>query len=55
VHPVEWSIGEAVGMLAAYAVDKNITPHAVREKEHMLEEFQELIRSQGIDTHWPKK
>ena len=54
LHPVEWGIGEAAGMLVAYALDKQVIPRAVREKKPMLEEFQKLIRSQGIETHWPK-
>ncbi|UHG92381.1 FAD-dependent oxidoreductase [Spirosoma oryzicola] len=54
LHPVEWSIGEAVGSLVAYSLDKKVMPRAVREKETLLSGFQQLIRSQGIETHWPK-
>lgn len=54
LHPVEWSIGEAVGMLAAFALDKRTTPHAVREKTALLAEFQQKVRSQGIETRWPR-
>lgn len=54
LHPVEWSIGEAVGLLVAYSLDKKVMPRAVREKETLLSGFQQLIRSQGIETHWPK-
>ncbi len=53
LHPVEWSIGEAVGMLAAFALDKKTTPHAVRESDKLLADFQQLIRNQGIETQWP--
>ncbi|MEX0929226.1 MAG: FAD-dependent oxidoreductase [Balneolales bacterium] len=53
VHPVEWSIGEAVGMLVAYAQGKQISPHAVREKEQTLHDFQDFLQSQGIDIRWP--
>ena len=53
LHPVEWSIGESVGMLVAYALDKNVIPRAVREKQDMLEDFQNMVRAQGIETHWP--
>jgi hypothetical protein len=55
LHPVEWSIGESVGLLIAYALKKNIIPRAVREQPSRLEEFQQLIRSQGIETHWPTR
>jgi hypothetical protein len=54
LHPVEWSIGEAVGMLVAYARNKKVIPHAVREQQPLLEEFQQMLRSQGIETHWPE-
>jgi hypothetical protein len=55
LHPVEWSIGESVGLLVAYALNKRTIPKAVREKSVLLEEFQNMVRSQGIATHWPKQ
>lgn len=55
LHPVEWSIGEAVGILVAYSLDKRTAPRQVREKPELLEDFQRVIRSQGIETHWPKR
>lgn len=54
LHPVEWSIGEAVGLLVNYAMEKSVKPYAVRENSGLLEEFQNFIRSQGIETHWPE-
>lgn len=51
LHPVEWSIGEAVGMLVKFSGEKKVSPRVVREKH--LEEFQAFIRSQGIETAWP--
>lgn len=54
LHPVEWSIGETVGLLVAFALQKKVIPRAVREKPALLQEFQQLVRSQGIETHWPK-
>jgi len=55
LHPVEWNIGESVGLLVAYALNKKVIPRIVRENKEMLLEFQDLIRSQGIETHWPEK
>ncbi len=52
LHPVEWSIGESVGMLAAWSKKKNTLPRAVRENKGMLQDFQDFIRSQGIQTRW---
>ncbi|WP_339700271.1 FAD-dependent oxidoreductase [Algoriphagus aquimarinus] len=53
LHPVEWSIGEAVGMLVAYSLAKNVLPREVRAGNEKLNDFQEMIRAQGIETHWP--
>ncbi len=53
LHPVEWSIGEAVGMLVVFAQQKNVPPRAVREQKNLLTEFQSWIRTQGLETHWP--
>jgi hypothetical protein len=54
LHPVEWSIGESVGLLIKYALDKRVIPRTVREKNEMLVDFQGFIRTQGIETEWPK-
>ncbi len=53
LHPVEWSIGEAVGSLVAFSEKKKILPRVVREKTELLKEFQQWIRKQGLETHWP--
>jgi hypothetical protein len=54
LHPVEWSIGEAAGLLIAYSLQKKVIPQQVREGEDLLKGFQDLIRSQGIETEWKK-
>lgn len=54
LHPVEWSIGEAVGLLVAFAKNKKVIPREVREKPDLLKEFQMMVRNQGIETDWPK-
>jgi hypothetical protein len=53
LHPVEWNIGESAGSLVAFALAKKVTPEAVRQNKDLLNEFQDLIRSQGIETQWP--
>lgn len=53
LHPTEWSIGEAVGSLINYAIKKKVLPRGIREKRDMLEDFQKMIRAQGIETQWP--
>ena len=54
LHPVEWNIGESAGLLAAFCVEKQVLPRAVREKEGLLAEFQSLCLSQGIELEWPR-
>jgi hypothetical protein len=54
LHPVEWSIGEAVGMLVAFAKRKQVPPTAVRDGANLLSEFQQWIQGQGLETHWPE-
>ncbi|PTX18885.1 FAD dependent oxidoreductase [Pontibacter mucosus] len=54
LHPVEWNIGESVGMLIKFARSKNVIPRKVREDKALLAEFQEFIRTQGIETEWSK-
>ncbi len=54
LHPVEWNIGESAGTLVAFALKKKVVPRAVRENKLLLGEFQNLVRSQGIETHWPE-
>jgi hypothetical protein len=52
LHPVEWNIGESAGLLAAFCLGKNVPPRAVREKKELLEEFQTLLRDQGVELSW---
>ena len=53
LHPVEWSIGEAVGALVAFAQSKRTTPRAVRGSARLLEEFQQTLTAQGVELAWP--
>jgi hypothetical protein len=54
VHPVEWNIGESAGLLAAFCVERRVTPRAVRNGSELLEAFQALLRREGIELVWPK-
>jgi len=54
LHPVEWNIGEAAGLLASFALLKKVPPRAVRERPELLADFQKLIAGQGIETAWPE-
>ncbi len=52
LHPVEWSIGEAVGLLIHYAMQNKKTPHEIRNNNQTLLDFQSFVRSNGIATEW---
>jgi hypothetical protein len=54
VHPVEWNVGEAAGVLAAFCLAKQVTPRAVRNRPKLLEDFQALLRREGIELSWPR-
>ncbi|HKU96281.1 MAG TPA: FAD-dependent oxidoreductase [Vineibacter sp.] len=53
VHPVEWSIGEAVGALAAFALRQGIPPRGVRASGERLTDFQALLSDLGVPLRWP--
>ena len=53
-HATEWSIGEAAGSLAAFALDKAQPPRAVRADAGLLADFQRVLRAQGVLLEWPR-
>jgi len=55
LHPVEWNIGEAAGALAAFCLDRNTSPQAVHEKDHLRTDFLRVTENLGILRHWPWK
>ena len=54
LHPVEWNIGEAVGALAAFCLEKKIAPRAVLKTSERLKNFQSRLAAQGVPLDWPK-
>jgi len=54
LHPVEWNIGEAAGLLAAWVLRKKQAIHEVREKEAILRDFQKHLKDEGIQIRWPR-
>ena len=53
LHPVEWNIGETAGWLAAFCLDRATDPRTVRHTPRLLEEFQSLLITRGVELHWP--
>jgi hypothetical protein len=55
LHPVEWSIGEAVGELVAFCLAKKRVPRQVRKDAKLLGDFQEQLAQAGMDLDWPEE
>jgi hypothetical protein len=53
LHPVEWSIGEVAGYLAAWSIEQGQTPRYIRNSPNQLKTFQSLLVKQGIELDWP--
>jgi len=53
LHPVEWNIGEAAGYLAAYCLERGVSPREVRNTSSLLADFQGLLNRKGIRLSWP--
>lgn len=54
LHPVEWNIGEAAGLLAAFCLERRTVPVAVHAKVALRQEFQALLHRQAIEFEWPR-
>ncbi len=52
--PVEWNIGESVGVLVAYCLARKRNPREVREKQVLLGALQNILRSDGVEIAWPQ-
>ncbi|AJS60945.1 FAD-dependent oxidoreductase [Paenibacillus sp. IHBB 10380] len=53
LHPVEWNIGEAAGMLTAFCIERNVQPRAVRNTPDLLQAFQTRLKNNGFELTWP--
>jgi len=54
LHPVEWNIGEAAGMIAAHSVSTRTPPRKIRSDEKLLHGFQSKLQAQGFELAWPR-
>ena len=54
LHPVEWTIGEAVGELVAFCKTKKRVPRQVRKDPQLLSDFQTQLAKAGVDLDWPE-
>jgi FAD dependent oxidoreductase len=54
LHPVEWNIGEAAGLLSAFCAAGKHVPRAVRGSRGLMENFQAVLVKEGVQLAWPK-
>ncbi len=52
VHPVEWAIGEAAGVLAAYCTTQNVVPGDVWGDAGRVMAFQRRLLARGTPIFW---
>jgi hypothetical protein len=52
LHPIEWNIGEAVGNLLAFCLERNFKPRQVRSDGKILADFQNLLVRKGFELEW---
>ena len=52
LHPVEWNIGEAAGLLAAVALESGRTPAAIHGDPASLRAFQDRLLAAGVPLAW---
>ena len=54
LHPVEWTIGEAAGALAATCLMDGVEPTHVRNDPRRLADFQRMLTDRfGVALAWP--
>jgi hypothetical protein len=54
LHPVEWNVGEAAGLLAAHCMAEKLVPRQVRDGGSRLGGFQALLTRMGVELAWPR-
>jgi hypothetical protein len=52
VHPVEWAIGEAAGVLAAFCTTQGVTPAVVWEQDDRRASYQCRVLQRGAPLFW---
>ncbi|NGN64244.1 FAD-dependent oxidoreductase [Streptomyces sp. A7024] len=56
LHPVEWAVGEAVGALAGFCLDRDLPPRKVRSDPGQLIDYQRLLsHTLGVRLSWPEE
>lgn len=53
LHPVEWNIGEAAGLTAAFCVKQGEPPAYIRSTPAQFTDLSRLLDQMGIERKWP--
>jgi hypothetical protein len=54
LHPVEWNIGESVGLLVSHCLEHGFTPRQVQADRDRVRNFQRVLEQQGVELTWPE-
>ncbi|MCP2322233.1 hypothetical protein HDA40_000740 [Hamadaea flava] len=54
LHPVEWNVGESAGELAAFCLDRGLSPRQVATDAELVDSFQRRLVEAGVELHWPE-
>lgn len=54
LHPIEWNIGEAAGLLASYCLENSLKPSSILKSQIELKQFQNFLIGQGLELDWPE-
>jgi len=52
LHPVEWNIGEAAGLLASFVLDQGRSPPDICADVALRTAFQTALRNEGVPLEW---
>ena len=52
LHPVEWNIGEAAGLLASFVLARGELPRTVHSDRDLRRSFQRQVLSDGVPLAW---
>lgn len=53
LHPVEWNVGEAAGILAHFCLDHGHEPHQVHASLPLIRAVQQVLHDTGVPLAWP--
>lgn len=53
LHPVEWAVGEAAGLMASWCVNNATEPHAVCDDHREVDAVRAAAVEQGMPVRWP--